>query len=387
MTENGDRRNPDGRVITTNPTSQELRWHMSTSMLRQAVTLLAVLLSLASCATAPAAKPSPEDPNSSRDSQPAIVAEDLNAPWSMTFYDQIPLVSERDSAHIIELDNHGVARVVAVIGDVEPSGEGGLLGLTVHDDYLYAYLTTRVDNRIERYPLSGSAGALELGVPETVLAGIPAASNHNGGRIEFGPDGMLYAAVGDAGNPPAAQSLASLSGKILRMTPGGDIPTDNPFEDSYVFSLGHRNPQGLVWDDGGTLYASEFGQNDWDELNVIEAGANYGWPTVEGMAGEAGFVDPVQQWRPVDASPSGMAISAGSIWIANLRGERLWEVPLDDLSTSTEHWVAEYGRLRDVVLAPDGALWVLTNNTDGRGIPGTNDDRILSFVPNRRPVQ
>ena len=374
---------PDGRVISTFPTSEELRWHMSTSTFRQTVILLAILLSLASCATAPDAKLSPEDPNSPRDSQIAIVAEDLNVPWSITFYGQTPLVSERDSARIIELDNQGAARVVAVIGDVKPSGEGGLLGLAVHDDYLYAYFTTRGDNRIERYPLSGAAGAVGLGVPETVLAGIPAASNHNGGRIGFGPDGMLYATVGDAGNPRSAQSLASLSGKILRMTPDGDIPTDNPFEGSYVFSLGHRNPQGLVWDDEGTMYASEFGQNDWDELNIIEAGANYGWPTVEGMAGEAGFVDPVQQWRPADASPSGMVISAGSIWIANLRGERLREIPLDDLTASTEHWVAEYGRLRDAALAPDGALWVLTNNTDGRGSPGTNDDRILTMVPSR----
>lgn len=307
----------------------------------------------------------------------SVVAAGLDVPWSVAFHDGIPLVSERDSARILELDESGAAREVAVIDGVRPSGEGGLLGIAVHDEHLYAYFTAANDNRIERFPLSGDAGSLALGDPQTVLDGIPKSGNHNGGRIAFGPDGMLYATVGDAGDGSAAQDLDSLAGKILRLTPAGDIPDDNPFPGSPVYSYGHRNPQGIAWDDSGAMYASEFGQNTWDELNVIEASGDYGWPEVEGIAGDDRYIDPVQQWRPADASPSGIAIADGSIFIANLRGERLREVPLDDLAASTEHWVGEYGRLRDVVVAPDDALWVLTNNTDGRGSAGPDSDRIL----------
>jgi glucose/arabinose dehydrogenase len=206
---------------------------------------------------------------------------------------------------------------------------------------------------------------------------LDAAGNHNGGRIAFGPDGMLYATVGDAGDPSSAQDLDSLAGKILRITPEGDVPADNPFDGSPVYSYGHRNPQGLAWDDEGTLYASEFGQDTWDELNVIRAGGNYGWPEVEGVADREGYIDPVQQWTPDEASPSGIAIVGGSLFIANLRGERLREIPLDDLAASVEQFDGEFGRLRDVVVAPDGGLWVLTNNTDGRGSPSAGDDRII----------
>lgn len=190
---------------------------------------------------------------------------------------------------------------------------------------------------------------------------------------------MLYATVGDAGNTGAAQNLDSHAGKILRMTPEGEVPPDNPFPGSLVYSYGHRNSQGLGWGRDGTMYASEFGQDTWDELNVIEAGGNYGWPEVEGVGQREDFIDPVQQWRTSDASPSGLAVGENSIFIANLRGERLREIPLDDLASSTEYFVEEHGRLRDAVIAPDGNLWVLTNNTDGRGNPGPGDDRILSI--------
>ncbi len=343
------------------------------------LTALVVSLLLASCggesSEEPAPNPQPQDP-------PAVgevetVTEDLEAPWSITFYEGTPLVSERDSTRILELDEGGEKREVATIGGVAPSGEGGLLGITVRDDYLYAYFTASGENRIERFEITGDAGSLGLGQPEMILDEIPASSIHNGGRVAFGPDGMLYATVGDAGNSDNAQDLDSPSGKILRMTPDGRVPKDNPFDGSLVYSLGHRNPQGIAWD-GDTLYSSEFGQDTWDELNVIEAGGNYGWPEVEGMADQDEYVDPVQQWAPEEASPSGMTISGDSIYIANLRGERLREVPLNDLSSSTERFTDEYGRLRDAVVTPEGSLWVLTNNTDGRGVPTTGDDRIIS---------
>lgn len=228
-----------------------------------------------------------------------------------------------------------------------------------------------------RFALTGDPGSLGLGAAETILDGIASASYHDGGRIAFGPDDMLYVTVGDAGDVSAAQDRGSLSGKVLRLTPDGAVPQDNPFEGSPVYSYGHRNPQGIALDSDGTMYASEFGQNTWDELNVIEPGGNYGWPEVEGIAGDNRFVDPVQQWAPVDASPSGIAVADGSIWIANLRGQRLREVPLDDSSSSNEHLLSAHGRLRDAVAAPDGSLWVLTNNTDGRGDSGPEDDRLL----------
>ena len=305
------------------------------------------------------------------------VATDLDAPWSVAFHGGTALVSERDTGQIREIGADGTARVVAVVDGVDAGGEGGLLGLAAHESHLYVYFTAADGNRIDRFEIVGEPGRIELRNGETILDGLPAARHHNGGRLAVGPDSMLYASVGDAGNTAAAQDLESLAGKILRMTPEGDVPADNPFPNSLVHSYGHRNVQGLGWDAEGIMYASEFGQDTWDELNVIEAGGNYGWPEVEGIGARNGFIDPVQQWRTSEASPSGLAVAEDSLFIVNLRGERLREVPLGDLSSSTEYFVGEYGRLRDAAVAPDGSLWVLTNNTDGRGSPRSGDDRIL----------
>src|SRR5699024_10161203 len=320
---------------------------------------------------------------------PEVIASGLEAPWSVVFVGDTPLVSERDSGRILEISSDGDAREVARLDEVAATGEAGLHGLAVRDDELYAFYAAGDENRIERFDLLGEAGGLSLGEPETVLDGLPTGSFHNGGRLAFGPDGMLYATLGDTGDRDSAQDRQALSGKILRMSPDGEVPEDNPFDDSLVFSMGHRNPQGIAWDEQGTMYASEFGQDTWDELNVIEAGGNYGWPEVGGGAGEDGageggsddFTDPMQQWPPSEASPSGMAVTDQSIVIAGLRGQRLHEVAFDDLSTSTQLWAGEHGRLRDVARAPDGSLVVATNNTDGRGEPGPDDDRLLRFVP------
>lgn len=337
---------------------------------------LVAVLALAACAPDHGA----EQPSQPGSSEPLVVADHLDVPWSVAFHGDTALISERDSARILELTADGT-REVGVIEGVSAAGESGLLGLAIEGDDLYVYSTGEGENRIQRYPLTGEPGSLGLGDPETVLAGLPHANWHSGGRIAFGPDGMLYATVGDVHERGSAQDLDRLSGKILRMTPEGEVPDDNPFDGSYVYSYGHRNPQGLAWDDEGTLYSAEFGEDAWDELNVIEPGGNYGWPEVEGAAGDDRFIDPVQQWAPADASPSGIAVAEGSIWIANLRGERLREVPLDNLTASTEHLTREYGRLRLVVSAPDDELWLLTNNTDGRGDPAPDDDRILQFDP------
>ncbi|QNA94167.1 MULTISPECIES: sorbosone dehydrogenase family protein [unclassified Microbacterium] len=348
------------------------------------LTVSAVAGLLAACALPdPVPLPSPAPSTTageSRSLQEVTIADGLAAPWSIAFHDGTALISERDSARIVELTADGTIREVGEIAGVETRGEGGLLGIAVRDDRLYAYSTTAAGNRVQRFVVSGAAGALELGKSETILSGIPAGTNHNGGRIAFGPDRMLYVTTGDAGDRRSAQDLESLAGKILRIAPTGSIPADNPFEGSPVYSYGHRNPQGLAWDDDGTMYASEFGQDTWDELNVIEAGSDYGWPDVEGIADRPGFIDPVQQWSPSDASPSGIAITDGRLFIANLRGERIRETPLDDLAASHEHVTGVYGRLRDVVVAPDGVVWMLTNNTDGRGDPRPGDDRVLRLT-------
>ena len=329
---------------------------------------------------------------------PEVVATGLESPWSIAFHGQTMLVSERDSGRILEVYAGGDTREAGRIDDASASGEAGLHGLAVDDDQLYAFFAAGTENRIVRFDLLGEAGNLSLGEEETILDGLPTANFHNGGRLAFGPDGMLYATLGDTGDRSSAQDEEALSGKILRMTPEGEIPDDNPFGDSLVYSMGHRNPQGIGWDDDGKMYASEFGQDTWDELNIIEAGGNYGWAEVEGIAGGNGdgtssggsdgtdngsgdFIDPVQQWTPDEASPSGLAVTDDSILIAGLRGERLHQVPLADLKSSSELWTGEHGRLRDVVEAPDGSLLVLTNNTDGRGDPSAADDRLLRFTP------
>ncbi|GAA4476645.1 PQQ-dependent sugar dehydrogenase [Enteractinococcus fodinae] len=307
-----------------------------------------------------------------------ILAENLEAPWSIAFFGTTPLISERDSARILELDAEGNIREVGVVEQAASlRGEGGLLGITVHENQLYTYLTTGPDNRVIRYDLVGEPGSYELSSPQELFIGIPAAGYHNGGRIAFGPDDMLYITTGDALEPSQSQDLDSLAGKILRITPEGDIPDSNPFDDSPVYSYGHRNPQGLDWAEDGTMYSSEFGEDAWDELNIIEAGGNYGWPEVEGMGGEPEYIDPVQQWPPAEASPSAIEIHKDTIYMVALRGQRIWEIPLDDLESSTDYLVNEFGRLREATTAPDGTLWVLTNNTDGVGEPEQTDDLLL----------
>lgn len=316
---------------------------------------------------------------------PQVVATGLEAPWSVVFRNGTPLVSERDSGRILEIGPDGTTRSIGEIPGTASVGEGGLLGLAVDSQgRLYAYSTGTDGNRLQRFDVTGAPGSLALGQPETLLDGIASASYHNGGRIAFGADGMLYVTIGDAGRRDSAQDLDSLNGKILRMTPDGGVPADNPFPDSLVYSYGHRNPQGLAWAEDGTMFATEFGQNTWDELNIITAGADYGWPAVEGIGATGDFTDPVQQWEPSEASPSGMTHTDGTLFIANLRGQVLRAVPVADPSTSTTYHSREFGRIRDVTEAPDGRLWFVTNNTDGRGTPGPDDDRILSVEPTRQ---
>ncbi|MFB7822148.1 PQQ-dependent sugar dehydrogenase [Streptomyces hydrogenans] len=309
------------------------------------------------------------------------LTEGLRSPWGLA---ALPggdlLVSSRDDRTVTRVDGRsGAKRSLGEVPGVVPGGEGGLMGLAVREGWVYAYLTAESDNRIVRMRYGGGAGD-RLGAPEPVLTGIPKGTIHNGGRIAFGPDGMLYAGTGETGETGLAQDRASLGGKILRMTPEGKPAPGNPFADSVVYSYGHRNVQGIAWDAEGRLWAAEFGQNTWDELNLVEPGRNYGWPEVEGTAGKAGFVDPVAQWPTSEASPSGIAWARGAVWMAGLRGERLWRIPLSGAERSGEPEAflgGEYGRLRTVLADGAGGLWLVTSETDGRGTPETGDDRIL----------
>ncbi len=272
-------------------------------------------------------------------------------------------------------------------------GEGGLLGVTVSPNYerdrwIYAYYTTQRDNRVVRFQIGER--------PEPILTGIPVNSYHDGGRIKFGPDGMLYVTTGDAGDTSNSQDRSSLGGKILRLAPDGSIPEDNPFPNSPVYSYGHRNVQGLAWDADGQLFASEFGENTWDEVNRIEPGGNYGWPEYEGDGGSEaeadGFINPITQWPTSQASPSGAAILVdgsiplwdGDLFVTALRGECLWHLELDESGNVVGReplLKGDVGRIRDVTQAPDGSLWISTSNHDGRGAPSTSDDRIIRLGP------
>ncbi|MEU5842113.1 PQQ-dependent sugar dehydrogenase [Rhodococcus sp. NPDC047139] len=317
------------------------------------------------------------------------VASGLDTPWGIAFLpDGSALFTERNTGRILEITD-GTTREVGRIDDTRVQGESGLLGIAVSpafdtDRLVYLYVTTEHDNRILRATFDGAA----IARPEVILDGIPAGRIHDGGRMLFGPDGMLYVATGEAGERELAQDPDSLGGKILRIDGEGEPAPGNPDPDSPVFSLGHRNVQGLAFDDRGRLWASEFGQNDVDELNLVTPGTNYGWPEVEGAGGPDEFVDPVLTWPVSEASPSGLAWFEGSLWMAGLRGERLWRIDIDDsnidgtdgeaiAATATDFLVGEYGRLRTVVAAPDGSLWLTTSNRDGRGSPADDDDRIL----------
>ncbi len=321
--------------------------------------------------------------------EPSVLVTGLEAPWDLVFTPNgDALVTERDSGRLLSVDSSGNTEELQQL-PAGGTGEGGLLGLALSPDYkndglIYAYYTTNEDNRVTRFRLGEE--------PEPIVTGIPVRSFHNGGRMAFGPDGLLYIGTGDGGDTSNSQNLSSLGGKILRVTPDGGVPSENPFSGSPVYSLGHRNVQGLAWDEEGQLYASEFGQNTYDEVNRIEPGGNYGWPIVEGTGGDPNYIDPIATFTTDEASPSGAEILKngaipqweGNFFMAGLRGQRLWRLALDESGNVVEREAllqGQAGRLRHVVQAPDGSLWVLTNNRDGRGSPIPSDDRILRLAP------
>ena len=310
------------------------------------------------------------------------VTTGLTSPWGLAFLpDGSALVSERDTGRVKRVPSDGGPAVTVgrVRGSV-PQGEGGLLGLAVppgpDPSYVFAYYTGARDNRVVRIVWDGS----RLGRQTPILTGIPKNTYHDGGRLLVGPDSTLFIGTGDAGVPDLAQDRRSLAGKVLRITFDGRPAPGNPFPGSPVYTLGHRNVQGLAFDSAGRLWASEFGQSDVDELNLLRPGRNYGWPVHEGAAKDDRFVNPAAQWSPTStASPSGIAILDDVAYVASLRGEVLWQVPLSGTKAGrpVPLSLGDRGRLRTVAVAPDGSLWLATSNTDGRGSPRGKDDRIL----------
>jgi glucose/arabinose dehydrogenase len=332
--------------------------------------------------TGPSAGSPPDRPLSPHVVGP--VARALAVPWGVDFLpDGTALVTERDTTRILAVRD-GRSRVVGQLDAAAPQGESGVLGLAVsptfdEDRWVYVYLTTDHDNRVVRLRYDGD----RLGAPRVVLDGIPRGFVHDGGRLEFGPDGMLFVSTGETGEESLAQDRDSLGGKILRITPDGLAAPGNPVPGSPVWTMGHRNVQGLAFDVADRLWASEFGQDTWDELNRIEKGRNYGWPLVEGRGDLEEYRNPFAQWRTSEASPSGLAFTEGALWMASLRGERLWRVPVHadgGIGQPQDFFVGAFGRLRTVVVAPDGHLWLTTSNRDGRGDPAPADDRILAVA-------
>ena len=311
------------------------------------------------------------------------VAHGLDVPWGIAFLpDGSALVTERNTRRIMRVGADGAVSPVQTIEAARAGGEGGLLGIAVSPDYatdglVFVYYTADNDNRIARLTLGGT--------PQPIVTGIPHSGIHNGGRLAFGPDGYLYASTGDGSDPARSQDLSSLGGKILRMAKDGQPASGNPFPQApLVWTYGHRNVQGLAWDATGKLFATEFGQSTWDEINRIDPGNNYGWPTVEGEAENASFVDPIQQWHTAEASCSGAAFAGNVLVAACLRGERVWLLRINDIGRVEGVPVAalsgQFGRLRAATAAPDGSIWISTSNLDGRGQPQEGDDRILRLV-------
>lgn len=367
--------------------------------LRLSILVAASALALAGCSSSgggppasggstppPLSSPSASPPGAAaagRLGTPRDLATGLSVPWAIAF---LPggdaLVTERDTARLLRVTPAGKVTEVGKVPGVSPAGEGGLLGVAVspsyaRDHWVFLYYSTATDNRVVRFPYTGGSGVRGV---RTLVTGIPRGPIHNGGRLAFGPDRMLYASTGETGRGGLAQDRSSLGGKILRMRPDGRPAPGNPFG-TLVWTYGHRNVQGLAWDPQGRMFATEFGQDRFDEVNRIEPGRNYGWPVVEGFGGDRSrYTPPLLTWTTDEASPSGLAYDRGSLWAGALGGRRLWQVPVSSsgkVGRPVAHFEARYGRLRAVATAPDGSLWVSTSNRDGRGAPQAGDDRIL----------
>ena len=313
----------------------------------------------------------------------SVVADNLETPWSIV---KLPndnfLLTEREG-QIRLVEANGDSEIIEVIEEAKENGEGGLLGMTLHpefkdNDLIYLYYTYQNEegDKINKV-IRASYEDNNFTDIETIIDDIPGALYHNGGRIAFGPNGHLFITTGDAQKAEKAQDTDFLGGKILRLDEDGNVVPGNPF-DNEVYSYGHRNPQGIAWDDNGNLWATEHGRSATDELNLIKKGANYGWPTIIGSEEREGMETPVIN-SGVDETwaPSGAAYYDENIFFVGLRGSTLYQASIEDIDdvTLTKHFAGEFGRLRDVMV-DDDILYFISNNTDGRGNPSENDDKL-----------
>jgi glucose/arabinose dehydrogenase len=315
------------------------------------------------------------------ESQREVLAEGLEIPWGVVAADDALLITQR-SGSVVKIDEEGKVSEVGKVEEVVHRGEGGLLGITKHPQFevnrwIYVYYTYleqagQTLNRVERYTFQNDT----LSQATIVVEAIPGAINHNGGRIKFGPDGFLYVGTGDAQQPSLAQDTSSLAGKILRVTDEGKPAADNRLG-TIVYSYGHRNVQGLAWDDQGQLWATEHGPQANDELNLIDNGANYGWPVIRGSETRNGMVSPIIHSGQETWAPSGMAFYKGRIYFAGLRGQALYSYKSGEEGVQRYYHNA-YGRLRDV-FTDEERVWLLTNNRDGRGQVSKIDDRLIQI--------
>jgi glucose/arabinose dehydrogenase len=318
------------------------------------------------------------------------LAEGLNVPWALAFLPDGSAVFTERPGNIRFINPRGevAADPLYTVEGVAAVGEGGLLGIAVHPDFtnnhfIYVYHTyeagSALANRVVRYRLDG----MTLVDRTVIMTGIPGASIHDGGRLKFGPDVMLYITTGDASMQDQAQDMTSLAGKILRVKDDGSVPADNPFPGSPVYSYGHRNPQGLAWDDQGRMWEVEHGSTATDELNLIQPGKNYGWPVIRGSQTATGMETPLLNSGSGTWAPSGLAFANGSLYFVGLRGEGLFRATVRGADVKLVKNLSNFGRLREVVAGPDGLLYIFTNNRDGRGSPSPDDDRLLRVDPAR----
>jgi glucose/arabinose dehydrogenase len=325
------------------------------------------------------------------------IAENLDIPWSIVWDpDGTIFFTERNGN--VRIIQDGIVSEKPILSLDVGGGEGGLLGIALDPNYLenhYIYLFYTynnffsIENKVVRYVESN----LTLSENKVLIDKIPGGPFHDGGRIQFGPDGKLYITTGETGNTNLAQDKNSVAGKILRINSDGSIPEDNPFSGSPIYSYGHRNPQGLDWDESGNFVATEHGPRQHDEINVIVPGANYGWPDIIGDEIMEGLVTPIMNTGDDTWAPSGAVFYDGNkipqwigkFFVATLRGNHLHMIDFDieknKVLSHQKLFTGDFGRLRDVATGPDGYLYFLTSNRDGRGYPEINDDRILRIVP------
>lgn len=312
--------------------------------------------------------------------QPQVLVDDLQIPWAIDFLPNGNLLVTERVGTLKEIAADGNIVKSLGIADVSPIGEGGLMGVAVHPNFeknnfvyiMYTYNEGGPKNKIVRFLYKDS----NLSEDKTIIDSIPGSSNHNGGRLKFGPDGFLYATTGDAQNPQSSQDRDSLSGKILRLMDDGANAPGNPFNTA-VYSYGHRNPEGLAWDKDGRLWATEHGSSAKDEVNQIEAGKNYGWPDVTGDQTRDGIQAPKVNSGNSTWAPGDLAFAGDKFYFTGLRGQSVFVMNPKNPKEIKQLFNGEFGRLREIVLGPDGKIYITTSNRDGRGIPKEGDDKII----------